>query len=309
MTRIGTYVVSAAALLSATLAAQSWEEPKSGKLDERVRFVAYDPYQVVRIVGALRTITQIELGADETVVNATVGDHVWEVGTRGNNVFLKPRDLHPKTNLQILTERPDGTTRSYQIELGLMPAHLAETKPPFLLVKYQYPSDDQAKRRHLEAVADLQRQAASAEKALKKDEANGPRNFAYSVQGEAAFEPAEVFDNGTFTTLRFSGNIEMPAIYVSAEDGSEELIPKTVKGEFVMVHTVARKLVLRRGDQVMCVFNEAYAAAGLNTGTATASPRVARTVVAPGSSPKPTDISRKASQDIVTANVPAPTGK
>ena len=278
--------IGLAAVVFSGLPVWAAELPKEGRDDQRVRFVNYNPFQVVQIVGALRTSTQIEFASDETVVHATVGNPIWEIAPTGNLVFVKPKEMHPATNMQVVTQRPDGTQRSYQIELGLMPPDRAAKNPPFLLVKYKYPSDEQLRRQQIEAAATAERKAAQVDQVLTRDEANGPRNYAYSVQGETAFEPVEVYDNGKTTTLRFSGNIEMPAIYATAEDGSEELIPKTVTGDGVLVHAVARKLVLRRGDQVLCVFNENYSPEGIDPHTRTTSPSVAR-VVATDSARKP----------------------
>ena len=91
-------------------------------------------------------------------------------------------------------------------------------------------------------------------------------------------EPVEVFDNGKITTFEFAGNIEMPAIYLAFEDGREELVPKSVSGNAVMVHAIGEKFVLRRGEDVMCVFNERFLPEGIDPGTKTTSPGVARVV-------------------------------
>jgi type IV secretion system protein VirB9 len=261
-----------AALFSASAFAA--ETPKSGREDGRVRFVDYSPHQVFEIQGALLHSTQIQFATDETVVHAAVGNFVWEVAPTGNIVFLKPKEAHPPTNLQVVTQRPDGSRRSYQFELST-PSIRGEPKA-FLLVQFKYPSDDEARQRAVSAAKSEIDQAAVVDKILTRDEANGPRNFAYSAQGQTDFEPTEVWDNGKVTSVRFKGGVELPAIYLSREDGSEELVPKNVHGEIVMVHAVARKLVLRRGDEVMCLFNEHFVAEGLEPRTKTTSPQVAR---------------------------------
>lgn len=55
-------------------------------------------------------------------------------------------------------------------------------------------------------------------------------------------------------------------------------MPKTVDGNLVMVHTLSRKFILRRGKDVLCVFNEAYDRVGINPATNTTSPSVERIV-------------------------------
>jgi type IV secretion system protein VirB9 len=254
------------------------ETPREGRQDTRVRFVDYDPHQVFEIWGALRHSTQIQFAADEIVVHAAVGNFVWEVAPTGNIVFLKPKEAHPPTNLQVVTQRADGGRRSYQFVLASYGPEAKRDHAPFLLVQFRYPSDEEARRRAVAAARVETDQAAVADRLLKRDEVNGPRNFAYSVQGQADFEPVEVWDNGKVTSLRFKGGTELPAIYLAREDGSEELVPKNVQGEIVMLHTLARKLVLRRGDEVMCFFNENFIADGLDPRTGTTSPQVARVV-------------------------------
>src|SRR3546814_1082807 len=85
----------------------------------------------------------------------------------------------------------------------------------------------------------------------------GPRNMNYKVQGSSDLQPSEVSDNGQFTVLRFPANREVPAIYLVRPDGSETLVPFDVRDEFVVVHLVARQLRLRRGGEVLCIYNQA----------------------------------------------------
>jgi type IV secretion system protein VirB9 len=96
------------------------------------------------------------------------------------------------------------------------------------------------------------------------------------VQGAIDLEPEAVFDDGKETSFRFAGNREVPAIYLIASDGSETLASKDVRGELVVVHATAREFRLRKGGDVLCVYNEAFDPVGVNPGTNTMSPNVAR---------------------------------
>ena len=53
-------------------------------------------------------------------------------------------------------------------------------------------------------------------------------------------------------------------------------MPKDVRGELVVVHATAREFRLRKGETVLCIFNEAFDAVGVNPGTNTTSPSVER---------------------------------
>ncbi len=265
------------ALLTLTGAAQAAEDPRAGQLDARVRFVDYRPYQVVRVTGLLRHSIQIEFSPDEEILQAAIGNTVaWEAAPVGHILFLKPREHQEPTNMSVVTQRPDGTKRSYQFELASSDADLKGQPPPFFLVKYQYPADEAAKRKAEAAAAAEVAKAKDAERALAASETAGPRNVHYSIQGAASFEPHAVYDNGKITTFVFPENMIIPAIYLVQGDGTESLVAKTVTSGEVRVHAIAAKFVLRQGDEVLCLFNEAYVPEGLATGTLTTSPAVER---------------------------------
>ncbi|NKK90915.1 P-type conjugative transfer protein VirB9 [Rhizobium leguminosarum bv. viciae] len=253
--------------------------PRGASQDGRVRFIDYQPYNITKIVGTLRSSVQIEFAADEEIAHVALGNSVaWEVAPAGNILFLKPRENQPVTNISVVTTRRDGSTRSYQMELTVRDGTVEAGQNTYFYVKYRYPADE-AERRRLDAAARAQAaQAGEADKVLALHEAYGPRNWRYSAQGSAALEPQAVYDNGKVTTFAFAGNQEMPAIYMENSDGSESLVPKSVDSNLVLVHAISRKFILRRGGDVLCVFNEAYDRIGINPDTNTTSPSVERVV-------------------------------
>ncbi|MGR9193108.1 P-type conjugative transfer protein VirB9 [Rhizobium leguminosarum] len=260
-------------------AAFALDIPRGASQDSRVRFIDYQPYNITKIVGTLRSSVQIEFAADEEIAHVALGNSVaWEVAPAGNILFLKPRENQPVTNISVVTTRRDGSTRSYQMELTVRDGTVEAGQNTYFYVKYRYPTDE-AERRRLDAAARAQAaQAGEADKVLALHEAYGPRNWRYSAQGSAALEPQAVYDNGKVTTFAFAGNQEMPAIYMEISDGSETLVPKSVENNLVLVHAISRKFILRRGGDVLCVFNEAYDRIGINSDTNTTSPSVERVV-------------------------------
>ncbi len=262
--------LAAALALASPVAAQAPPDP-------RIRELTYDPTAVYRIAGAFRTATQIVFSPDETIRHAAIGDSVaWEVAAEGSVLFLKPRERHQATNLLVVTER-EGAVRHYAFELL---AHEAGDRTAIAYqVRFRYPADEQA-----EAARALAVQAAAVEQRLiglelERGVVEGPRNLAWSAQGDTALQPSEVSDNGRFTVLRFPGVQALPAVFEVGEDGSERLIPYDVRGEFVVIHGITRGLRLRRGQSVLCLFNDAYDARGVSVGTGTASPVVDRAPV------------------------------
>jgi type IV secretion system protein VirB9 len=84
----------------------------------------------------------------------------------------------------------------------------------------------------------------------------GTRNMNYTVQGDAALQPTEISDNGEFTVLRYPGHADIPSIFAVDVDGTETIVPYDVREDFVVIHAVYRQLRLRRGNTVLCVYNE-----------------------------------------------------
>src|SRR5262245_8633019 len=106
MKRLFFPIILSLGLASPVLALQ---QPSPGQHDARVRTVTYDPTNVVRVNGVIRASTQVMFGEDEEVAHVAIGDSVaWEVAPAGSILFLKPREKHPPTNLQVVTTRADG---------------------------------------------------------------------------------------------------------------------------------------------------------------------------------------------------------
>ncbi|PDT82336.1 P-type conjugative transfer protein VirB9 [Sinorhizobium sp. BJ1] len=274
-----TAVIFALLLAGSAFSALALEIPRGAAQDSRVRFVDYQPYNVTRIIGSLRSSVQVEFAADEEIAHVALGNSLaWEVAPAGSILFLKPRENQPVTNISVVTTRRDGSTRSYQMELTVRDGKVEVGQGTYYYVKYRYPADEAERRRQVAAARAIAAQAKEADNVLAIHEAYGPRSWRYSAQGAQALEPQSIYDNGKVTTFAFVGNQEMPAIYIENSDGSESLVPKSVDGNLVLVHAISRKFILRSGADVLCVFNEAYDRIGINPDTNTTSPSVERVV-------------------------------
>lgn len=267
-----------ACALALPAAAHAVEVPRPGPADPRIKQVDYDPQEVVRIEGALRTATQILFSPDETILHVALGDTAaWEVAPERNVLFLKPTAVRPVTNLIVTTEFATGGTRHYTFELTALRT-TGRASDRFYVVQFRYPQQEKVA---LQVAFSADAQALEArilQLKLERGVLEGPRNLAYEVQGSTAVAPSEVTDNGRFTVLRFPGAQPMPAIYVVGPDGAEAVVPFDVRGEFLVVHQIAAQLRLRRGREVVCIFNTAFQPAGAPTGTATSAPDVDRTL-------------------------------
>lgn len=262
--------------------ASAAETPRATRQDQRIRDVVYSETQVFRIVGVFRSATQIVFSASERVEHVALGDTVsWEVAPAENSLFIKPREMAGSTNLIVLTRSSAGV-RTYTFELsarrGAIGAHTADT---FFKVVFRYPLEEAAAAKAAATQATYARavalQAGAIRSALDLAVLEGKRNLHYSVQGSSAIQPSEITDNGQFTALRFPNQRELPAFFAVNPDGSETIVPFDVRDEFVVIHGVFGQLRLRRGKDVLCVFNEAKDFYGRDPKTGTASSVVERT--------------------------------
>ena len=276
------HAIAAAAFLFADSAALASENPRPTAQDSRIREAIYSETEVFRIVGVYRSATQIVFSANERVEHVALGDTVsWEVAPAENSLFIKPRELAGATNLIVIT-RAGATTRTYTFELSARRGGIsARSTDTYFKVVFRYPREEAAAAQAAATQAAYARavalQAGAIRSALDLAVLEGRRNLKYSVQGSAAIQPSEITDNGQFTALRFPNQRELPAFFAVNPDGSESIVPFDVRDEFVVIHGVFGQLRLRRGKEVLCVFNEAPDFYGRDPKTGTASSIVERT--------------------------------
>ena len=87
-----TAICLSAVLLTLTAPAYALEKPRPGKADSRIRYVNYNPNNIVELWTTPSGIMEIQFGADERVPegNVAVADGA-NIGrkTRGNFLYLK----------------------------------------------------------------------------------------------------------------------------------------------------------------------------------------------------------------------------
>lgn len=271
------WLMAAVGILGMASAAAADETPRVGPADPSVRTAAYNEWQVYRLAGALRSVMVLEFGAEEKVENVGLGNTAaWDVRPVDNVLFLKPREKAAESNGIIQTRTREGKVRLYQVALTA-----AETgAPEMMTVKFTYPGEVATERRQKaaeEAERDRRRQAAAESQNAIFD---GLRNWAYTMAGQASFEPTAVWDNGRATAFQFAGQQQVPALYAVDDDGTERMATFHMQGGTLVAHEVARRWRLRLGGQIICVFNEQYApAAGPPRGNGTGSGSWMRQVV------------------------------
>jgi type IV secretion system protein VirB9 len=268
--KISRWAIVSGALLSALVAPRVHAEltPARGLVDPRVRIVAYDAEQVIRLHGYVGYQIHFQFAEGETFVNLAAGDNkALDVGYEGNHLVLKPLAEKVATNITVITTR-----RVYQFDYSAS----AERPDPdredvIYSLRFIYPQDEARK-----AAEALEQQRTNLKLATADQDPHRARNSDYWGCGAAAIRPQSAFDDGVQTRLKFPAHAEFPTMYVKNDDDSESLVNFTVDNDEVVIHRVARSFVLRRGKLVACIQNRSFDGGGERLNTQTLVPGVER---------------------------------
>jgi len=227
-------------LASVTSAAQAETSGKASQLDRRIQTATYSPDNVFRINAAIGRATVIQLEPGETIrskdgVMAMGDPTAWEIGPNvsGSMVTVKPKtDEEPDTNFIINTDR-----RTYLIELKLV----KDISKMTYLLRFVYPKppvpgDDPFIGRN-----------------LNQNPCSGTENRRYEKKGDLSISPSEVWDNGTFTCMRFPTNAPRPVVYEVLPDGTETLVNFHNVNDILVIHSVSSMFKLRLNMLVLAV--------------------------------------------------------
>jgi len=255
-----------------------------------MRYVPYDANQVVRLSTAVGATLVVTFASDETVTAVAVTDSKdLAAMPRGNYLFFKSRAALSPQPVVVLTSGSHGTRRYvFDVSTFVATTMTADNPDIYYSVQFTYPADIAAQQKQ-KAIANAaawrrERERLLTEERIERARAAladpfiGTRNWHYVAQGDRSLQPLEVFDNGYSTVFRFPGNMRIPAIFMLNPDGKEATANYAVKGDMVIVGSVARGWRLRDGNTVLCIWNQAYNPIGNNPDTGTISPDVERVV-------------------------------
>ena len=249
-------------LLSAIVAASANAQPvaaaQRAAADPRLRTVVFAADSVVDVPVRRGQITQIVLGDDEQIVGVPVSGkgancadetHTWCVAKQGRDLFVKPKSGATSTNLIVVTDRRRHAFLLHPVDgagLALMRLTVAAPVVPRPVLVASAPPLPTAKE-----LIDSRWQAKPA-----------VRNSAYSVAtGKDADDivPVMVFDDGTQTYFSFPNNRPIPTVFQIAPDGSEEMVNARMDADDLLVaDRVGRRFVLRLGQSVAAIINDAF---------------------------------------------------
>jgi type IV secretion system protein VirB9 len=228
--------------------------------DARLRVVDYHPDRVLPLTAFVGYHVHLAFAADERFVSLGAGDTAsLDVGAEGNHLLLKPKLPTAGTNLTILTNR-----RVYFIDYRAF-ARAPRPEEAVYSVEFRYPpASAAAAAGALDAGSESDGLVGSAMRAggLAADTSGVDAALAaptpalndnYWYCGSAALRPTAAVDDGVQLRLRFTARTELPAIYVKTADGAESLVNTHVENDTLVVHRLAPRLVLRRGQLVGCI--------------------------------------------------------
>jgi type IV secretion system protein VirB9 len=290
------------ALLYSGTASQAAEVPAPGDGDQRVRYVTYQKDEVTKVTVRRGVVTRIVLGDDERIIIAGSGfladcakpEAEWciraDVGT--NQVWVKPKDHATHNNLELRTDK-----RDYSLEFTVVGDFGIGRKPnavtgqrgnnePMYRVIFRHPLVPP----HPAALTAMQASAHRAQQARDKADLLNeqldsftpePRNWSYSMEvlpGGDDITPALVFDDGRFTYFLFPPNREIPAIFYFSPLGEETRINFHMEKDLAVVQRMGRQFVLRLGEAVVGIWNDAYDKTGVPTVEGTTVSGITRTL-------------------------------
>jgi type IV secretion system protein VirB9 len=237
--------------------------------DSRVRQIVYAPDAVVRIQAQRGFATHIALDPHEQIQVVAPGDRDgWQVvANRGDHdVYLKPQLAAHDSNLEIRTDK-----RSYSFDLVVLPLKAKfGNGDEMYRVTFVYPEEVKAQA-HTETDAELVAQRLGQQPVV--------RNTRYSMQvmpHSDDIAPTAAWDDGRFTYIRIPNNRRIPAIFRVADDGTESVVDRHMEDDVIVVHEVAKRFVLRLGDEVVGIWNDAYDMDGVPPRDGTTVPGVKR---------------------------------
>lgn len=226
----------------AALPAQALQQPRSIATDSRIRTVRYSDNEVYQFIGHYNFQSSIEFGPDEKILTVSIGDSMaWMVNPSGSRLFIKPIEQNALTNMTVLTDK-----HSYLFELHAEETRDIRDKGLIFTLRFIYPQNE---------VSDLG--VSQFEEMPEIDKHPDRFNLDYSVRGSPTIEPIRIFDDGEFTYFEFRDkNAEIPAFFRVNSDLQEEMINFRKRGNYIVVERVAARFTLRRGPDILCVYND-----------------------------------------------------
>lgn len=239
------------------------ETPRPSAHDHRIRYVDYNPDEVYKLTAFYGYHIAVVFAPGENVLDTSAGyADAWEVKDHGDYITLAPKELRPETSLLVRTNR-----RMYSFDLRVKqptaaPGAQAADPGQMFLVRFKYPDDERQLAELEKARGEIAARIAQQKQARRDLIASlppKPENRAYMYQGAESIAPYEAWDDGTFTYLRFYAQQDLPVPFVVNDDGTESMANKHFDKDIMVIERTAGQFVLRKGNSVVCIYNQGAA--------------------------------------------------
>jgi len=229
--------------------------------DHRIQSLLYVPDQVVRLRGWVGYHVDLEFEAGESFVTLGGGDlSGLTYGAYSNHLVLKPKAPAVRTNLTVFTNK-----RTYVIDYAVSAGRPDPVTDELVYsLRFSY------------SPVPAPTPADSITQSLADAPPARYQNLNYWYCGNPLLQPVAASDDGVHTRFRFAPAAELPAIFVRNDDGAESLLNFSIEGRDVVIHRLARHLILRRGALVGCITNQGFIGSGERLESGTVSPHVTR---------------------------------
>lgn len=275
--------------LAAVLAcgsAHAMTVPTTTPQDKHLQVVPFTN-DVIAVQGEIGIMSVIHFGEGEVIRDYGMGDKgAWNVKFEGNQIAFVPKAEQGDTNMYVVTNRHKYwfsiamTSNRYPVASDEDAKKKARKQflPTTWQLDIQYPRAEVL----ASAAKDPAIMAAKAKRRVESEfdraKREGRLDADYGYIGDDDLLPTAAYNNGEMTYIVFPPNVALPTVFEKDGDGTETRVGKHMEGDMMVIHTVARKLVLRRGTLAGCLIDGQFNPTGSNTNTNTISPNVERTI-------------------------------
>ncbi len=226
------------------------ENPSSLATDPRMKIVAYNPSDVVTIIGNHLIFTDIEFDPNEIILSVQMGDSLAWINKVSKNIpyilSIKPILPSSDTNMTVITDK-----RIYHFRLLTRPSDSPHSKNVTYGMQFKYlDTNNDGVSDDLSSFAQMNTTQRSMQ------QLNWNEN--YSFTGSKIIAPIKAADNGTFTVFKFSQNTPIPAIFAVDSKRNESLLNTHTQGNYVFVQGVYHQYTFRSGSEVSSIYNDSY---------------------------------------------------
>jgi len=243
--------------------------------DKRIRTLAYNPDQIVQILGKSGIQSTIEFAPDERIENVAVGDSAaWQItpNSRASLLFVKPLAARSRTNMTVVTDR-----RTYMFDLVAGDKRMTAV----YALKFSYPNE-----KPVEAATQPAPQATAPAPVEQPATMTADKlHFDWNKKGNGKLLPNRVFDDGASVYLAWTKETPLPAILTVSEDRKEGPVNYRMSGEYIVISPIPANLVLRYGSRYAMLWPSRRIDPPQQTRPAAVAGRMAST---PASPPQPT---------------------